>query len=128
VLLGSCGATVTGEAPAVVTLPSKLAVSTAEPTPVPQQQADEPATFAAASLFAQVSPTPETAGVQAAAVPSNRTAVSVQVVPPLAQILPAIRATIPSTGGPSAVALATGLVGLGGLGVWLRHAGRKRRS
>jgi hypothetical protein len=86
----------------------------------------------AASFFAQVSPTPETAGVQTVSITSDRVAITVQVLPPLEEILrrvqalPPINALIPSTGGPTAVALATGLFALGGLGVWLRRVGRDR--
>jgi len=94
-------------------------------------------TFAAAMLFLQAIPQvapgsgrsssdPETAGVQAAAATSDRTSIRVQVMPPLDQTLTAIGARIPSTGGPSAAALGLGLAMLGGLGFWLRRAGRRR--
>jgi hypothetical protein len=94
-------------------------------------------TFAAAMLFLQASPqlAPgsgksssdlETAGVQAAAATSDRTSIRVQIMPPLDQILSAIGASIPSTGGPSAAALGVGLAMLGGLGFWLRRAGQRR--
>jgi hypothetical protein len=113
---------------------SEVTVNALEPAPSPRQStADEPDLAAASifvqvapSIFVQVAPTPETAGVQAAAIRSDRATITVQVVPPLAQILPTIQALIPSTGGPNAVALATGLIALGGLGVALRRVGRKR--
>jgi hypothetical protein len=50
----------------------------------------------------------------------------VLVLPPLEQILPAIAAFIPSTGGPGAAAIAISLSALGGLGVWLRRKGTRR--
>jgi hypothetical protein len=94
-------------------------------------------TFAAAMLFLQASPQvapgsgrsssdPETAGVQSAAATSDRTSIRVQIMPPLDQILTAIGARIPSTGGPSVAALGVGLALLGGLGYRLRRAGRRR--
>jgi LPXTG-motif cell wall-anchored protein len=69
---------------------------------------------------------PETAGVQTAAISTDRASIHVLVLPPLEQILPAIAAFIPSTGGPAAAALAIGLLGLGGLGVYLRRHSRRR--
>jgi hypothetical protein len=73
-------------------------------------------------------PQTETAGVQSqAAVSPDRTSIRLQILPPLDQILPALSQTIPSTGGPAAATLAVGLAALGGLGVWLRHLGRRRR-
>jgi hypothetical protein len=95
-------------------------------------------TFAAALLFLQASPQlapgtgkrspsdPETAGVQAAAAASDRTSIRVQILPPLNQILRAIGASIPSTGGPAAAALGLGLCILGGLGFGLRRSGQRR--
>jgi len=71
-------------------------------------------------------PDPETAGVQTAAISTDRASIHVLVLPLLEQILPAIAAFIPSTGGPSAAALAIGLVALGGVGVWLRRRGARR--
>jgi hypothetical protein len=84
------------------------------------------AAFAAADVFPQAVPTPETAGVQAASLTSDRTAITVQVVPPFERVLQAIGAVIPSTGGPTAIALATALIALGALGLGLRWAGRER--
>jgi hypothetical protein len=69
---------------------------------------------------------PEANGVQASSIGSDRTSIRVLVLPPLNQILPAIAAMIPSTGGPSAAALALGLIALGGLGVRLRRIGLRR--
>jgi hypothetical protein len=50
----------------------------------------------------------------------------VQILPAIQQIVSAISAMLPSTGGPGAAALGLGLLGLGGLGIWLRRAGRRR--
>lgn len=70
---------------------------------------------------------PETAGVQTAALSTDRTSIQVQILPALEQVVTAIGAMLPSTGGPGALALAAGLVGLGGAGFWLRRAGVRRQ-
>jgi hypothetical protein len=70
---------------------------------------------------------PETAGVQTAALATDRTSIQVQILPPLEQVLTIIGAMLPSTGGPGALALAAGLVGLGGAGIWLRRTGSRRQ-
>jgi hypothetical protein len=89
-----------------------------------------PSTFGESLVFAQPTPgtqTPETAGVQtAAAAAPDRTAIIVQIAPQVQQMIRTIVSILPSTGGPSAFILATVLLVLGGLGVWLRHAGRLR--
>jgi hypothetical protein len=71
-------------------------------------------------------PEPETAGVQTAAISTDRASIHVLVLPPLAQVVTAIAAFIPSTGGPTAAAIAFALASLGGVGVWLRRAGTRR--
>jgi hypothetical protein len=82
--------------------------------------------LASVLLFPQVSPTPETAGVQTASISSDRTAITIQIMPLVQRILPTIGAMIPSTGGPSAALFGSALLAVGGLGLWLRRAGRER--
>jgi hypothetical protein len=114
--------------------------------PTPASNSSDPTDQSAGSILvadvasglAQVGPHPtatpqstpapdtQTAGIQTASVSTDRTSIRLQILPPLGQILPAIGATITSTGGPAAATLAVGLAGLGGLGVWLRHLGRRR--
>jgi nicotinate-nucleotide--dimethylbenzimidazole phosphoribosyltransferase len=85
-------------------------------------------TFSETLVYQQSDPTndiPETAGVQTASIAApDRTSIVVAIAPPVTQIISTIVAILPSTGGPSAVALATALLGLGGVGVWLRRSGR----
>jgi hypothetical protein len=91
--------------------------------------------FATILIFAQqtaqangdpTSSDPETAGVQTAAISTDRASIHVLVLPALEQVVTAIVGFIPSTGGPAAAALLTGLGTLGGVGVWLRRVGRRR--
>jgi hypothetical protein len=114
-------------------VPQQLETAPLAEAQVDHSIADQDPLFATVFLFAQTSPAAdssspetETAGVQTAALSSDRASIRVLVLPPLEQILPAIAAFIPSTGGPGPAALAIGLVGLGGLGVWLRRHGRRR--
>jgi hypothetical protein len=72
-------------------------------------------------------PRAETAGVQSASLGSDRTSIMVQIIEPLKQIMPAINAILPSTGGPSTPLVALVLFGLGGVGVGLRRVGLRRR-
>lgn len=99
----------------------------------PATQSADAANFAAGKLFAQPRPTPhaanqdvEAAGVQAVSITPDRTAILVQVAPQIQRITSAIGGMIPSTGGPGALAVVTLLVSIGGAGVWLRRAGRRR--
>jgi hypothetical protein len=86
------------------------------------QQQTAPQAAAGTNTNAQGETDPETAGVQTSAIGgSDRTSIRVLIMPPLDQILPPIAALIPSTGGPTAVALAVVLASLGGLGFWLRR-------
>ena len=113
---------------------SDVGVVQAEATPVPSRAQDVASddgmaaaeVVADAELFAASNavPTPQTAGVQTAAVSSDRTSIVVQIMPPVQQAVAAIRAAIPSTGGPSAAVLASVLVGIGAFGLFLRRAGR----
>jgi len=105
---------------------SKLDLATASQDPL----------FATIFLFAQqqtagangdpTSSDPETAGVQTAAIATDRASIHVLVLPALEQIVTAIAAFIPSTGGPGVAVLLIGLTALGGVGVWLRRVGRRR--
>jgi hypothetical protein len=109
-----------------VAMESKLDLATASQDPL----------FATIFLFAQqqtagangdpTSSDPETAGVQTAAIATDRASIHVLVLPALEQVVTAIAAFIPSTGGPGVAALLIGLTALGGLGVWLRRAGKRR--
>ena len=92
---------------------------------IPDQDTSAPG-LAASERFPQVSPTPETAGVQAASITSDRAAISVQIFPPLDRILPAIGALLPSTGGPSLALASAVLLVIGSLGIFLRRIGRAR--
>ena len=81
-------------------------------------------------IFQQSDPTndpPETAGVQTASIaPGDRTSILVSIGPPLNQMISTLVAIVPSTGGPSIAVLATALLALGGVGLWLRRSGRIR--
>jgi hypothetical protein len=130
-----------GDSAVAVQVPQQL--DTAPPPEMPGQIsgldavdrsiAEQDPLFATVFLFAQTSPPTdssspetETAGVQTTGLSSDRASIRVLVLPPLDQILPAIAAFIPSTGGPGAAAQAIGLIGLGGVGVWLRRRGTRR--
>jgi hypothetical protein len=63
----------------------------------------------------------------AAAAGPDRTSILVQIMPALGQVLPSIKAMLPSTGGPSLVVLGLGVVVFGSLGLWLRRAGASNR-
>jgi hypothetical protein len=109
-----------------VAMDSKFDLATASQDPL----------FATIFLFAQQqtdgangdpsSSDPETAGVQIAAIGTDRASIHVLVLPALEQVATAIAAFIPSTGGPGVAALLIGLTALGSLGVWLRRVGKRR--
>jgi hypothetical protein len=121
------------ETPAVTSLPGQASGLDEADLSIASQDPLFATVFLFAQRGAQSSPggdtttsDPETAGVQTAAISTDRASIHVLVLPPLDQILPTLAGFIPSTGGPSAAALAISLVALGGLGVWLRRRGMRR--
>jgi hypothetical protein len=63
--------------------------------------------------------------VPTASISPDRTAITVQIVPPVQRMLTAIGATIASAGGPSAAVFGSALLAMGGIGFWLRRAGHE---